>query len=414
MEQFLRKMRGYVRIRLESRMPERFLKMCAHHDIALRHIIHRDGCYEMELGVQDFFRLKPLCRKSGSRIHILQKKGLPFFFYKNKKRKAFFVGIFCCIFLLVLCSTRIWNIHVEGNYSYSSQSVLAYLRSARIEHGIAKRNVNCGRIAAALREHFPDITWVSAKIRGTRLLITIQESADRQTEDSPDGDAPCDLLAGDDGTIVRMITRRGAPVMAEGQSCRKGDVLISGRLEILNDNGEVIRHEYVEADGDVSIRRVIDYSDEFPMEYERRSYTGRSHRSADIQMGRYLLNVGLPHRAFRLCDRVSAFKQVRLTESFYLPLQFGMTREREYQVQVRRHTDNEAEKIAEQKLWNFLDDLSEKGMKILRNDVKISVNGQSCVSRGTITIVESTGVKVPVEVMQDPPASQERIPINEQ
>ena len=52
--------------------------------------------------------------KRGVKIHILEKHGLPFFFYRSKKRKAFFIGIFACgpVFLFGL-SGRVWNIDVS-------------------------------------------------------------------------------------------------------------------------------------------------------------------------------------------------------------------------------------------------------------------------------------------------------------
>ena len=99
MEQVVRLMGGFVRIRLISHTPERFLKLCANHGISFRHLVYRDGSYEMEISVRDFRRLPPVCRKSSSRVHILEKTGLPFFFYRNKKRKAFFIGIFSTYFL---------------------------------------------------------------------------------------------------------------------------------------------------------------------------------------------------------------------------------------------------------------------------------------------------------------------------
>ena len=94
--------KGYVKIKLISPMPERFLSLCVHNRIPVWNLISKQSEYEfeMELSVRDFFRLNNFRRKTHSKIILLEKHGLPFFFQRNQKRKAFFVGILFFILLL--------------------------------------------------------------------------------------------------------------------------------------------------------------------------------------------------------------------------------------------------------------------------------------------------------------------------
>ncbi len=46
-----------------------------------------------QMQAADFFRLRPLRNKTGVHIQIIQRRGMPFFFLRNKKRKAFFTGM---------------------------------------------------------------------------------------------------------------------------------------------------------------------------------------------------------------------------------------------------------------------------------------------------------------------------------
>ena len=64
-----------------------------------------------------------------------------------------------------------------------------------------------------------------------------------------------------------MIVRRGIPVKKPGDSCKKGELLVSGELHIMNDSQEVLRKEYVHADADIFISRQISYYQEFPLKY---------------------------------------------------------------------------------------------------------------------------------------------------
>lgn len=132
--------KGYVRIKAYTQSPERFLNLCAYHKIKVWNLVNKNDIYEMNLSIQDFFRLKSICKKTGTRIQITGKYGLPFFFYRNKKRKAFFIGIFLSFFILFFLSGYIWNIHVEGNVHNSTQSILGYLEKIDVHHGASKKN----------------------------------------------------------------------------------------------------------------------------------------------------------------------------------------------------------------------------------------------------------------------------------
>ena len=157
--------KGSVRIRVTGREPERFFNLCGHHNITLWDVTEHQGCFEMSLLPEDFFRLLPIRRKSGVRIRIQKKQGLPFFYRRSLKRKAFFIGIFLCLAGLYTLSQFIWNIHVEGNYANSTQTILNSLDAAGIHHGSWKKRVDCSQTASYLREQFPNLTWVSAKNR---------------------------------------------------------------------------------------------------------------------------------------------------------------------------------------------------------------------------------------------------------
>ena len=51
--------------------------------------------------------------------------------------------------------------------------------------------------------------------------------------------------------------------------------------------------------------------------------------------------------------------------------------------------------------------LIEKGVQISENKVKIEINHQDCVSRGTLTVIERTGREAPTEKKTQP---KERTP----
>ena len=94
---FFRYLKGYVRIRLQGYSPERFLNLCRARDIEIWDLKSCGLTYEMNLGLRDFRKLKPLRKKARAHVVILERHGLPFFLYRNRNRKMFPAGILLCI-----------------------------------------------------------------------------------------------------------------------------------------------------------------------------------------------------------------------------------------------------------------------------------------------------------------------------
>lgn len=391
---------GYVRILVKGSQAERFLNLCRSRRIVMGDIVRKnDQELSMILSVKDFLRLRPIRSKTKVHIRILKKYGLPFFFYRNKKRKAFFLGVFLCLGIMGILSLRIWNIHIEGNIRNSTPELLAFLDTNGITHGMAKNSVNCHDVAALIREAYPNVTWVSARIQGTRLIINLQEGIlqNQETEDQ----TPCNLSAEHAGTIVKMVTRKGIPLKKVGETCEKGELLVSGELHILNDSQEIVRYEYVHADADIYISRSLSYYQEFPMECEQQISTGKAEKGFFLRTGNIFL--GFNEKAGKNQTRTIEEYPLRLTENFLLPFSVGVINLEEYRTIHSVYTESQARELALQKLHLYEQKLIEKGMEISENHVTVQVNKSTCISKGTLEIIEKTGKETSV-VMQAQPS----------
>lgn len=382
-------LKGYVTICFRSEKPERFLNLCAHHGILIEDLVQTDDGCHCRIPAGDFKKLKSICRKTHTKVRITGKYGLPFFFYRNKKRKAFFIGIFLALGLIGFLSTRVWNIHIEGNYSNSTQVILRFLEEKEIRHGIAKKDVNCAQIAAWIRKEYTDVTWVSARLLGTRLLITIQENditAGQMEKASP---APCDLVAEKSGQIVQMITRQGIPAVGVGAEVKKGETLVKGQIPIVNDAQEIIRYEYVCADADVYLSYRVQYKETFPLRYQKRVYTGNTRTQYYVQILNHRISLGIPFTGFETYDSVSSSHLVYLTENFRLPVSYGKTTEMEYGLREEFLTREEAFARADRKLNTYLEQLLEDGVQIYQNTIETTVTDSECVTSGSLLLVEN-------------------------
>ena len=97
----------------------------------------------------------------------------------------------------------------------------------------------------------------------------------------------------------------------------------------------------------------------------------------------------------------------RITENFRLPLLAGTIMVQEYTLKKETLTEQAAKKQAIQKLYIYEEKLIQKGVQISENNVKIEINHQDCVSRGTLTVIERTGREATTEKKTPP---KERTP----
>ncbi|MDO5344871.1 MAG: sporulation protein YqfD [Lachnospiraceae bacterium] len=393
---FLSWIRGNVRILVTGGFCERFLNLCAYHQINLWDLQPCENGYEASLSLAGFWKLKPLVRKCRIRVRVLQKAGLPFFFYRYRKRKPLFLAMGFSVFLLFFLSLFIWDIKIDGNLSVTDEKILDYLKEEGIQQGIWKTAVDYKLLAADLRQFFPELTWVSVKLQGTRLLISLKENEDPETEIQEEN-GPCDLVSTVDGTVTKIITRAGTPQVTVGAQVKKGDLLVSGCIELINDSGEVYDRQYVAADADIYVRTSRNYQDRILLQQPEKVYTGKKRSRFLLKFGSFHLGLPFFGKPYLQYDCVSENRQFRLMENFYLPIFFSSITLREYQIVEKTWTPEQAEALAKDNLNHFLEKIQEKGVQIFQNNVKIETADSVCTARGTLIFVEKTGKRAAID-----------------
>lgn len=400
-KQILQYGKGHVRIRVEGGSYERFLNLCANHNIYLWDLIPSGDAYEMNLSIKEFRELKPLAKKSRVRVRVVERYGLPFFLHRYRNRKLFFAGIMAALGIILFLSCFIWDIHVEGNLHETTEVILEYLKTEEIGHGTWKSGIDCKALASSLRKQFDDFIWVSVKIDGTRLLIDVQENTDLALEDDRVYE-DSDLISNVDGTIVKMVTRTGAPEVAAGDEIKKGDMLVRGRLEILDDAGEVSTYRYCAADADIYVKTVYHYKSEFPLTYKDKVYTGNQQNGYFFTAFGKRFTFALGAGGYELKDTVTLEHQAQLWENFFLPVSWGKIEVKEYENQQKTYTNEEAAKKAGDELSYFLKKIQEKGVQIFENNVKIETSAKTCKAEGDIYLIEKAGKRVAAERVDAP------------
>ena len=109
-------------------------------------------------------------------------------------------------------------------------------------------------------------------------MIQVKENSDTITMPATEMEKPSDIVADKDGVVTEIITRKGVPLVHAGDEVKKGDLLVSGRVEVLNDSKEVIGYQYQTADADIFVQTVCSYEETMERAYEKKIYTEKERR----------------------------------------------------------------------------------------------------------------------------------------
>ena len=419
---FVRWLKGYVRFCVAGYSPERFLNMCCFHQLFIWGLEPTGKGYGMYMSISDFRKLKPLVRKTHTKITLEGRYGFPFFLARYRKRKLFFAGLFLCAVLLRGYSLFIWDIHFEGNERYPDTTLAEFLESEGVAPAMLRSRVDCPGIVKAIRKEYNDIVWVSASIDGSRLKIQVKENEDtfpdEETltgEEASSGDdpgqkgtptvsdsreeKPVDLVATADGVITEIVTRSGVPQVHVGDTVKKGDILVLGRVEVVNDSQEVVGYQYHRSDADVFADTQIEYTDTLDLTYQEKIYDGKKKYQPFLRLAGWTVSVGSVRNKYEHSERVTEETQVRLGENFYLPFSYGMRSVKSYSLVDSTYTEEEARQLLSLNFKRFCEDLEEKGVQIRENDVKIHLYENSATASGTLFLNERITEESDTEIL---------------
>ena len=410
--------KGYVSIKVWGYSTERFLNLCGNHDILVWDIENHGDYYTMKVSVKGFFALKTLLKKTGTRASVVQRHGLPFFVPKIKKRKIFAAGLIICLFFWMFTARYIWDIQIEGNYSLTDDVLLDYLEDQGIHTAMKKENLQIEKLEMQLREEYDMITWASLKIDGTTLIIQIRENEVPEYDSSGQSDSDTgahadspeyakDIVAAKSGVIVYMITRKGIPQVAVGDTVEKGQLLVSGAVPVYNDDQTVRRYQYYEADADILIAYDKTLCVEKKTAYQEKEYSGREKKILLLGFKDKEWNLTAGKMPYETYDISGEKKQVQLLDHLYIPVFYGVKYAKEYTVTEKIHTDDEMQQIMQEEWNKILQTLEEKGVQITQKNVTIKKSRDKWILDARMQIVEEAVSIVDNTTMQIPETESE-------
>lgn len=241
---------GNIKVTAKGRGFNRFLNICKKREFIISDIKNLGGGkYYFTTYPKYFFYMTKVAKKTGFKLKIIKKIGLPFVFNKMKYRKFFIIGAVLCILILYSISSLIWIVEITGNKIVTTNEINRQLLTNGITKGVIKYNIDTKDIAEKLMQEFEELSWVFVSVKGTKLKIDMAERV--AIPELIPIDVPCDLVAKKDGIIIGTFVKRGERMVVPGTTVKKGDILVSGIIKPKFEDQEI---KYTHALGEIKAR----------------------------------------------------------------------------------------------------------------------------------------------------------------
>lgn len=386
MEKIFRWLKSYLFCCFKGGDIERLFNMCRNHGIECWNMTYENGrCYAC-MYVQDFWKIRQFIRKTHVRVHIEKRFGLAFVLNYLRQRKAMLFGFLGCFTVLFILSSCIWKIEYNGNSYYTKERLTKYLmENEAFSYGMFKEKINGQALEENLRLAFPDISWVSVRVEGTSLIVNLEEMLSYESDTTYENVRY--LCSDADGVIVRMVTRSGTPKVTVGDEIHPGDVLIDGKIELMNDSMEVYEERVVGADGDVYAEVTKHYEKVYYYEKISEKY-GRASYSGTLSLGKWQWSFG-KKQSFKEDEAYQHLTHIWSPLSgIFLQLETYRTTTPVYALEA----SETARKQAEEELSDLFLEFDEKGVQILENNVKIMMYENRAEAVGDLRLIQSVAV----------------------
>lgn len=378
---------GYINIKVEGYFVEKFINKCVNENIFFWNIKREKSTIAyMNVGIKDFKKLCKISKETRCKVKVIEKKGLPFFLNRYRKRKIFIILLIIISLMLFISSKFIWNIKVEGINNISENEIIEILNEKGLRIGERKKKVNTKKIINEIRLEREDIAWVGITIEGTNATIKIVE-ADSKPEMINEEDY-CNIVATKDAQIIKISAQNGIPVVKTDDIVTKGDILVAGWID-----GKYTGTRYVHAEGEVKAKVWYTEKEQIALNQVVEKDTGAQEKKYKIKINNFTINLFKTLSKFEKYDTIETYNQIKIFSNFYLPIELIKITNIEKIEDKITYGIEEAKQIGIQKASEKIEKQLHNEQEVLQKYENTYVNGDFVEAEVTYEVLENIGTK---------------------
>ena len=397
---------GAVQVTVTGVQPELLLNLCAKEGVLLWKTIWRDPfCLELQVPQRQYALLCTLARRAQCETALQRRWGVPVFFRRFRRRYALLAGLLACLVLGALGSQVILTIEVSGNVNLTAEEIISRLRLCGVEVGSFGPSIPTREKENQLMLAMDELSFCALNRRGTCLEVLVREAGD--SPEVKDQSQPTDVIATATGRVTHIEPWGGDALFQEGDMVVKGDVLISGIMDldappnvVLEQGVESFGTKLAHAEGKVLAETWHSLSANLDLNAPVKAYTGEetSRHSLSI-MGRrvkFYQNSGIPYEKY---DTITELKSWTPVEGKTLPIVWETERVREYTLTTAPLDQSKGEALLRQELRRRLESAMDQG-EVLTAEYETALEGSVLTVKLRAQCLEQIGRMVPIDTQE--------------
>lgn len=286
MKKLINLLRGYVEIMVTGAFPERLLNLCAQNRLQFWRLDWIDETsFTFRVALQDRKRLDELAQRSMCELSERGRRGAAVVAQGMLRRRwGFLLGLAACVLAVSWLSRFLLVIEVSGNETVPTAVILSQLQRVGVRPGAYGPAIAQREAANAALLGLPELSYMAINIYGTRAEVIVHEA--EKAPEILEEDTPADVVAAADGIIEDIHADAGRAMFADGDVVAKGEVLISGTLDLKEpDYGTVdLGYLVVRASGSVTARTWRTLEETVPLTTQVKEYTGEERRGYSVKI----------------------------------------------------------------------------------------------------------------------------------
>lgn len=234
-----RYMTGCVKFIAKGVFPERFLNLCAKEDILIWNPKVKNNELTGYMHVHDYLRIRKIARKSCMRMRVKRRIGFPFLIKRYRFRYGIPVGAAVFAFLLWYLSGFCFNITITGDSFESYEKTLGRLEKCGVYIGQRTNNIDPETSRQQFLINNREYAWAAINIKGSFVEVVLTQTTEKNMRNKDK--TPCNIVADCDGEILKIKAYEGKISVKVGEAVTKGDLLVSGVIELTNKTTKFVR-----------------------------------------------------------------------------------------------------------------------------------------------------------------------------
>ena len=386
-------LRGSLQVELRGAAVERFLNLCSIHGVAFWDM----RCLDVDhftawVSVGGYMSLRPYARKTGCKVQVIRKRGLPFLSKFLAKRWILFLGFLLSIVTVYYLSAFVWTIEVQGCEQTTETEILELVKRAGLQTGTKRSNCDLLKMQNIVMSNTEKLSYFTINFKGIHAIIEVQER-DNPAE-KPQKQSPCDVVSDLTGIVLRLRVRTGKAMVQIGDTIQPGDLLASGTIRNENDETQITQ---LHAEAEADVRTWYTLRAAVPCELQLLNKTEAYSENSTFLFGERRFPLGLiEKKAVPWYDKQIKTHYLSLHEYFRWPI--GLERQKTVYCGAEKATIDAAalSKLLEQRMLNRLL-MNKPEAQLVQTDFTLEQSSQGAwLGVLKVELVETTGREVPI------------------